>query len=300
MEDSLAIQLHISTSGYCNAKCHFCPYNSDENKATPKGFMTWPLYEKIIRDAATSDQIDNIAFSGLQEPLTDKLLEKRVALAKELRPDWFVELYTNATMLTPVRFDALRDAGLDCISCSLNAVTQAQHFEVMGLKDKFQETCENIRYARANRGKMRMLVKAVINLSHFTIEHALMFQGIWGKSDEGDGVGQVVLESNWAGAVSWTADEARVLGLYRDELIGPGNKTDFNRMCARAMAQYSVHWDGRVGLCCFDPLVKYEFGDLRKQTLKEVYNSPDYVNFRVMHQQNRAAEHPLCAKCTRV
>lgn len=280
----MGIQLHVSTSGYCNAKCHFCVYPSDENKALPKGFMTWQLYEKIIRDAATSDQIDNIAFSGLQEPLTDKLLEKRIALAKELRPDWFTEVYTNATLLTPKRFDALRDAGLDCISCSLNANTQQQHFDIMGLKDMFNETCENIRYARANRGGMRMLVKAVVNHDHFTIHDAKLFHAMWGKIDEGDGVGQIVLEGNWAGGI---------------ELL-KGREPDYNLMCHRAMAQISIHWDGRVGLCCFDPLVKYEFGDLRKQTVKEVYNSPDYVNFRQLHLENKAAQHPLCAKCTRI
>jgi len=281
----MGIQLHLSTSLYCNAACTWCSYASDENKALPKFFMPVLLSDKILLDAAANPQIDNVAFSGLQEPLTDKHLEQRIAYIKKLRPDIYTEVYTNGTMLAPARFDSLKAAGLDCISISLNSVTQEQHTAVMGLKNLFSTVCENIHYARANKGHMRLLVKAVVNGDAFTADHASRFLGLWGTIDVGDGAGALVWEGNWAG-------ETR--------LVDGRPEVDYNSTCGRAMAQISVHPNGKVGLCCFDPLVKYEFGDLKTQTLKEVYNSEAYVRFRVLHQENRAAEHPLCAKCTRI
>lgn len=280
----MGIQLHVSTSGYCNAKCSFCIYNSEENKLLPKGFMRWELYEKIIREAATIPQIDNIAFSGLSEPLTDKLLEKRIALAKELRPDWFVETYTNGTLLDAGRFESLKAAGIDCVSISVNAVTQEQHFKIMGLRDQYLTVLQNAQYAKAHKGSVRLLVKAVVNGDTFTSDHSGMFLGLWGKIDEGDGVGALVWEANWAGGTRLI--EAR--------------EPDYNSTCGRALGQISIHWDGRVGLCCFDPLVKYPFGDLNTQTIREIYNSPKYVEFRGWHDEQVAAKHPLCAKCTRI
>jgi MoaA/NifB/PqqE/SkfB family radical SAM enzyme len=282
--EEMGIQLHVSTSGYCNAKCNFCIYNSEENKMLPKGFMQWDLYEKIIRDAATIEHIDNIAFSGLSEPLTDKLLEKRIALAKELRPDWFIETYTNGTLLSPDRFESLKAVGIDNVNISLNAVTQEQHEKIMGLKGQYATVLRNALYAKANRGNVRLLVKAVVNGDNFTRDHSTLFLGLWGRIDEGDGVGALVLEANWAGG---------------NRLIEE-RKPDFDVCCGRALGQISIHWDGRVGLCCFDPLVKYPFGDLKKQTIREIYNSDKYVQFREWHDKNEASKHPLCAKCTRV
>lgn len=281
----MGIQLHLSTGLTCQAACTFCSYASDENKALPKYFMPVELSDKILDDAAANPQIDNVAFSGLSEPLLDKHLEQRIAYIKRLRPDIYTEVYTNGVTLTPKRFDALKAAGLDCLSISLNAVTQAQHYEVMRLKGLFNTVCENARYARANKGDMRLLVKAVVNGDHFTAGHAAMFTGLWGQIDVGDGVGALVWEGNWAG-------ETR--------LIEGRPEVDYNSTCGRAMAQISVHPNGKVGLCCFDPLVKYEFGDLKTQTLKEVYNSPKYVEFREWHRDGVAAKHPLCAKCTRI
>lgn len=276
------IQMHMSTSTTCNAKCHFCIYAKTEQKRIT---MDWDLYEKIIREAVNYyPNIDSVAFSGLQEPLTDKLLERRIALIKELKPEFFVEMYTNGALLNPKRFDSLKEAGLDCLSVSLNAVTAAQHEQIMGLKGKFQTVCENVRYARANRGPMRMLVKAVVSNDYFTIHDANIFRTIWGVIDEGDGIGQVVLEMNWAG-------ENRLID---------GRVLDPNSTCTRALAQISIHPDGRVGLCCLDPTVNYPFGDLKTQTLKEIYNSAGYVEFREWHRDEVAAKHPACATCTRI
>jgi radical SAM protein with 4Fe4S-binding SPASM domain len=281
------IQLHLETSGYCNAKCSFCPYNSDENKALPKGFMSWELSSKILEEAATLQPITEIAFSGLSEPLTDKLLERRIAFAKKLRPEWYIELYTNGTLLTPKRCDSLRDAGLDVLNVSLNAVTQAQHEKIMGLKGQFKKVCDSINYARATKGTMRVLVKAVVSdggEDGLTLAQSYTFQDIWGITGVGDGVGCMVQSMNWAG---------------KSRLID-GRVLDPNSTCHRALAQIAVSWAGHVNLCCLDPYGKYKFGDLTKQTIREVYNSTPYTEFREWHRDEQAARHPLCAVCTRV
>jgi radical SAM protein with 4Fe4S-binding SPASM domain len=247
--------------------------------------MPVELSDKILLDTAANPQIDNVAFSGLSEPLLDKHLEQRIAYIKKLRPDIYTEVYTNGVALRPTRFDSLKAAGLDCLSVSLNAVNQEQHYAVMKLKDQYARVCEHINYARANKGSMRMLVKAVVNGDSFTAGHAVLFTGLWGQIDVGEGVGALVWQGNWANEI---------------ETIEGRPEVDYNATCGRAMAQISVHPNGKVGLCCFDPLVKYEFGDLKTQSLKEVYNSPKYVEFREWHRDGVAAKHPLCAVCTRI
>ncbi len=103
----------------------------------------------------------------------------------------------------------------------------------------------------------------------------------WGAVQFG-GNGKLISERNWAG----------------------GNRTvvefDPNSTCIRALQQIAVHRDGRVLLCCYDPLAQYPFGDLTTQSIREVYNSDPYIQFREWHRDNQAAKHPLCAKCTRV
>ena len=283
------IQLHVATVNTCNAACHFCIYSKPENDY-PRGVMDMGLYRKIIDEAKTIPQIDSVAFSSLGEPLLDRFLVERIRYAREARPDWTpIEVYTNGVSLTPAKFEALKAAGVNSVTISLNAATAAQHEEIMGLKGKFGTVTANARYAADHADGVDVLVKAVRDDEHFRLSDQVQFLNTWGyrlRPDLGGGVGQVVMQANWAGGVKFID--------ARHKYFDP------NERCQRALEQISVLWDGVVSLCCFDPLAKHKLGDLKTQTIREVYNSDEYVKFREMHAENRAAEHPMCRVCTRV
>lgn len=274
----MAIQLHMATVNTCNARCHFCMYSSDEN-TYPRGVMDMELYGKIIDDAKTIPEIDCIAFSALGEPLLDRHLVERVRYARKARADWTpFEVYTNGVSLTPEKFEALKEAGVDSVTISLNAVRAKQHEEVMGIKGKFGTVVSNAHYACEHADGVTVVLKAVRDDDHFREADQVQFLQTW--------KGRIVWQANWAGEVKFIEERKKTF--------------DPNSACHRALEQLSVLWDGVVSLCCFDPLAKHKLGDLKTQTIREVYNSPEYVQFRQLHNENRAAEHPMCRVCTRV
>jgi hypothetical protein len=257
-------------------------YDSAENRILPKRPMPMPLFKKIIDEAVTIPQINEVAFAGLAEPLMDPMLIERIAYTSAARPDWRLEMYTNGFALTPEKFEAIKAAGLDVLVISLNAVSAEQHALIMGVKGKYDLVCSHIDYAIAHKGTMAHIdTRAVVTGDTFTVADGFTFLRRWGVTHLG-GYGKLITERNWAGEIRTTAP------------------FDPNSCCKRALEQISVHRDGRCNLCCYDALSKYSFGDLKTQTIREIYNSPAYVAFRQMHFENRAAEHPLCKVCTRV
>lgn len=284
--EAYVIQLHLETTGACNCACAFCIYPSDENRVLPKAAMPLDLYHRIIDEAATIPVIEQVAFAGLAEPLLDPHLFHRIEYAKKARPAWRIEMYTNGILLTPERFDRLKDLGLDVLCISLNAIDAAQHERIMGVKGKFDLVCENIDYAITHKAPMSHVdVRAVLTQDTFTIEDAQAFLRRWGTTSLG-GYGKVIGEMNWAAQLP----EGRTIAQF-----------DPNEWCQRATGQFSVHRDGRVNLCCLDALSKNSWGDLKTQTIREVYNAALYTRFRELHSLNRAAEaHPMCAGCSRV
>lgn len=239
------------------------------------------LFTKIIDEAATIPQINEVAFAGLAEPLLDPFLMDRLAYTRKAGPTWRLSMYTNGFMLTPEKFDALKAIGLDVLIVSLNAVNAEQHANAMGVKGKFERVCAAIDYAILHRGTMHLSVRAVATAGTFTFEDGRTFLKRWGTMPLG-GYGKVLAEHNWAS----------------------GNRTvvafDPNETCHRALEQISVSRKGHVNLCCVDVYTKHGFGDLNTQTIREIYNSPEYVAFRELHVASQAAKHPLCAVCTRV
>ena len=241
-----------------------------------------PLFKKIIDDAVPLAPITQVAFAGLAEPLIDPMIVERIAYTKQSRPDWRLEMYTNGVFLTPDKFEALKSAGLDIIVISLNAANAEQHERIMGLKGKYGLVCANADYAIEHRGSMYLDVRAVADGETFAVEDARVFLKRWGSIILG-GHGKLIGEMNWANQ------------LYRT--ISP---FDPNSCCKRALEQFSIHHDGRVNLCCLDPMSKYSWGDMKTQTIREVYNQAGYVEFREWHRDNQAAKHELCRICTRV
>lgn len=243
--------------------------------------MSMSLFKKIIDEAATIPQIVNVCITGLGEPLLDPMIVQRVQYTREKMPEVIIDLFTNGVYLTPKKFEALRDAGISSIQISLNAVDQEQHEAIMGLKGKFITVCENIEYALLHRKNCAIEVRAVINKDTFTRSDGFIFYDRWGVRGQG-GFGMLIQEGNWAG------DNRTV------------RKFEPNEACFRALSQIYVTFDGKITTCCFDPSGHQIYGDLSKQSIREIYSSPEYVAFREAHDRNEADRYQICKDCTRI
>lgn len=242
--------------------------------------MTMDLFRKICDEVRTIPQIELMKITGLGEPTLDRLLEERIRYAKQ-DPKLRTEIYTHGAHLPEKRFHSLKDAGLDSLVFSLNAVRADQHEQVMGLKGKFDIVCKNIEYAIKNRGDMHVEVHAVCNDDTFTKPDVIEFLMRWGHREAG-GYGSCVVEGNWAGST-------RTVRKFKP-----------NECCFRATTQIYVLYDGQVSACCFDPTAKLKLGDLSKQTIREVYNGSKYLGFREDHVADRADKYDVCRGCTRI
>ncbi len=272
------LELQLETTSTCNAACHFCPYT---DLGRHGGLMKRELFEGIIDEAITIPSIHRYVLHGLGEPLLDPYLVLRVKYIRQRDPRSTIEIYTNGVYLTPDKFDALKKAGVTSIIISLNAVRQDQHTLIMGLIGKFDSVCKNIDYAIANKDRVAIQVHAVSNGDQFTEEDAFTFYYRWGYSTH-EGYGICIRETNWAGDNRTTHQNWKP-----------------NEACGRALEQIYVMYDGRVSTCCLDPSGKQIFGDLSKQTIREVYNSEKYLKFREAHACDKADEYSICANCTR-
>jgi radical SAM protein with 4Fe4S-binding SPASM domain len=243
--------------------------------------MSMTLYRKILDEAAGIPLITMVCITGLGEPTLDPYLVERVRYAREKKSEALIDVFTNGVYMTPEKFCAVRDAGISSVQFSLNAVRADQHEKIMGLKKKFDLVCRHIDYAIEHRGPTKVEVRAVINGQEFTQLDGYDFYERWGVRQDG-GHGALITEGNWA-------SDNRTIRSF-----------DPKEACFRALSQIYVLWDGKVTTCCFDPVGTQVFGDLSKQTIREVYASEPYVAFREAHDQNRADLYDICKNCTRI
>ena len=65
----------------------------------------------------------------------------------------------------------------------------------------------------------------------------------------------------------------------------------------RRRSHLNVTWDLKVVPCCFDYNADIVFGDLRTQSIKEIYESEEYRRFLNAHRYGGIDAYPLCKNC---
>ncbi len=75
------------------------------------------------------------------------------------------------------------------------------------------------------------------------------------------------------------------------------NKKVLKEICRLPFSQLIIRPDGKISLCCNDPLGKYTLGDLNKQSIKEIWNSDEYKKIRLEMLKHGRKNLNLCNSC---
>jgi len=254
--------LQIETTNLCNAKCIFCVHN----KLKEFGTMSDELFKKIITDAKEIDTLDRIVPMLTGEPLMDEKIIERLELINEILPKTEINLYTNCSLLDEKKIKQLSEIKNLIMFFSLNGATKERRKELMGLDD-FDHAVKMIRLYETYKKPFFVMF--------------VMFPAITG--------GEINLfDITWK-EHKWFIPFANFAG-EKYEGLGKTN-------CFRAISDMTVLWNGKVNLCCMDAFGKI-FGDLNKQTVKEVWFSKERQEYAQAHYYNQGKTLKPCDKCT--
>ncbi|MBV1881987.1 MAG: SPASM domain-containing protein [Pseudomonadales bacterium] len=268
--------LRIEVTTRCNYKCPVCPHDTLTRK---KETMGYTLFKSIVDNVvAETDQFDTLTFPGMGEPLLDKGIVEKVAYVKS--KGFKVLMITNMSMLTLEKFEALQRAGADSIRISFYGMDPKSYSEMHGVKDltkffKVKNELEKIVMAKTS-----MDILLTLNVVEGVNDH-LTQEWIDHWQDKVDLL-EVWRPHNWA-----TAKTYRNLNVQQE------------KSCGRPFSgPLQVQVDGTVNMCCFDFDGKLLLGDLKQQSLVEVFNTPEYQHLLACHTSgNFEGSGLLCENC---
>jgi hypothetical protein len=248
--------VQIEATNHCNAKCVFCPRDEMTRKL---GIMDMPLFQKVVDECAALG-IRNVRLHNYGESFIDRQLVAKIRYAKE-RGIADVGLISNGSLLTEPVARAVVEAGLDAINISVDAAGQ-ETFERtrVGLKyDRVMTNIEGLVRVRRELGVARpKLILSFVRQDNSDDERTFIEK--W--SAVADKVHVTDLH-NWAGTLR--------------------AQSDVRFPCYRPWLTFTVLWDGRVSLCCADFDGRVILGDLRTQSLADVWNGVAYRMARRIH-----------------
>jgi len=260
--------VQIESTNLCNAKCVFCPRDEMHRR---QGIMDFDLFTKVVDECAALG-ITHVRVHNYGEPFLDKGLVEKVRYAKS-KGIKEVGMISNGSLITEDIARGMIDAGLDAINISVDAAGK-EVFESTRLHLKYDDVIANIRtLARLRNESGRThpkLILSFVRQDNSADEQAFIAE--WSRIADKIHITDL---HNWAGTLN--------------------DRTTVQFPCYRLWLTFTVLWDGRVSMCCADFDGRHVFGDLRTQTIAEVWNSPLYRAARRQHLEDGGPG--ICRSC---
>lgn len=265
--------LQVETTNHCNARCIFCAHARIKDHGT----MSDALYARILADASRLDPAPHTFIPMLTgEPFLDPQIVDRIGQARAALPTTEIHLYTNGSRLTKESINRLSEVPNFRLNISANGASVETRKMLTGLDD-YERVAEMIDHVDAVG-----IPHTVSLVQHPSLaeDEEEAFNKRWGQgsSDSSCRTPSVFQHLNFAG------------------ITCPCDGNNFTR-CIHATSHMTVLRDGRVNLCCMDPLGRRIFGDLNHQTVSEVWFSEARQHYVALHEEGRGTECEVCQDC---
>lgn len=284
------LKLHLEPTSVCNLRCPMCPQAIDAVKGDT-GYIDTDLYKRIVDEAANFALEINMFFRG--EPLLHRRLSELLQYGRTKRVRMHVN--TNATMLREREARMLIEDGATKVTISFDGPDKPT-YEIMRKGAKYEVTLENVRqflglvkeYRENGRPTPYTVMQVILPYDATQPGPVIpdhMKEIVAGLPvDEWD----PIWPHGWAGV------------MQENETIATQPYGENYHPCNWLWKSLAIYWDGRVASCCADFTADQVIGDLKTQSLMDVWNGPAMVALRTLQVEGRYQEAPLCGGCDAV
>lgn len=260
----LATVISIENSLICNAKCSFCI-----NDKITRNKLEFPV--TLAESVAFQLRPESlIILNGWNEPTATQNFEELLRIFKPFS----LRFYTNGSLLHKRKiFDAVDEvsSSIEGIYISFNGDCKETYERIMGIS--FDQTISNVRTLIALVGG-----KFPVN--------------IVSNQPTGEILDKGKIQQLLPGATSYCIVHPwDVRGLNGTNLI---NKVKY---CRRLDFYMSITVDGSVQACCNDINCEVVFGNIKEESLKNIWLGEKAEKFRELHRTVKRSEISLCKGC---
>ncbi len=265
-------KVYLEISNICNLRCHFCPGTRRKKHALSQAEFT-------LLAAKLRDYTDFLYFHLMGEPLCHPLLGDFLNIAGEM--GFKVILTTNGSLLAKKRELLLHAPALHKVNISLHS------FEANDLDVPFSQYLEDcFSFGKAAEGR------------------CIVTYRLWNNGGEDKRNAEILQALKSYFPEPWHKERGirignRIYLEYGEKFDWPDSSLDEgtdNIFCYGLRDQIGVLCDGTVVPCCLDHEGDISLGNLFKQSMQEILDTPRAQAICEGFARRKAVE-PLCRKC---
>lgn len=278
--------LDLELTNLCNMRCLFCGTLA---QTRDKGYMTEDVFNRILEEA-TLNKI-HLRFIRWGEPLLHKDIIKwlKLAVGKGL----YTHITTNGSLLNKEISSQLVDIELDSIKISFQGANE-EGYSVMRNNKMYSKVVANLKMLHKIRGERKKpFMEISSSMTDETDEEIDAFRSMMGKYTDKVVIGKTNMNRYEELNMELKGEE---LKRFR-KLVKIQTVRKLHKECPEVFDKLSVNFDGTVSACCGDYNNLMIVGDIKKQTLGDIWKSEKMKMYRRMLANKEHRKLPLCKTC---
>lgn len=285
--------LYIDPSSVCNFKCQFCPTGHiDLVKQSDyrRSIMDFEIFKKAITDLGEfKHPLKVLRMNKIGEPFVNKKLAGMIKFAKDSGHVQYIDLATNGGLFTQENLTQVVVAGLDRLNISLEGVNSEQYLKYSKVIIDFDEFFEKIKWLHAHKGDCKVTIKIPGSYLNKTQKDEFL-------DNFGNYCDQIFIEDIAPIWPNFDVEKYSDIKVNEQEsqYKQPLQKKD---VCSYIFYSLAINANGTVSACCPDWDQKLVVGDIKIESLKNIWNSSMINDLRRSHLEGRRCENPTCSNC---
>lgn len=265
-------RIFFEPTNICNANCVHCVH--DGQMTRPKGMIEIDLVKNVLEDVKDWNRCTEICLFQQGEPLLHPEILEMVRLCSR-KYDFFTKMNTNGIALTNEISEGLIRNCLDYLVFSLDAITRDTYKRIKR-RDDFQKVINNILdyleiWGELDTGEERSYIACDVNLlEEDANRHELeLAEKLLGKLP----IGHIATYQlhNFTGPVE------EVNARMDDNWVLPRDQWP---CCNTPWDIVGIRWNGDVVACIYDFDSRYVIGNVKEQSLRDIWNCEAMQTFR--------------------
>jgi len=291
----LPISISFEPTTSCNLRCPECP-SGLRSFSRPTGMLEKDFFKSTIDDI--HQHLLYLIFYFQGEPYLNPAFLDMVKYASSKKI--YTATSTNAHYLTDENAKKTVESGLDRLIISIDGTTQDvyKQYRVGGNLDKVIEGAKNIvKWRKELNSKTPFIFFQflVVKPNEHQIQDIKKLAMEIGVDEVRFKTAQIYDYETDPNQLITTIDKFSRYKKNSDGSYAPKNKLA-NR-CWKLWHANVITWDGLVVPCCFDKDAMHQLGNLKNESFKQIWNNPNYKQFRSSIMQSRK-NIDICSNCS--
>lgn len=289
---STPFSLYLDPSSACNFKCNFCPTGHADlvKESYPRRALKMEHFIKVINDLSDFDKpLKVLRMNKIGEPTLNKNLIEMINYARTSgRVEW-IDFATNGSLLEANYMHDLKGSGLNRLNISLEGLTESDY--LLNAKVDFHpdQIYSSLKKLKETNPDFEILVKIPGDFVKTENRRKLFHKKYEGVADY---LFIEELSDIWP-----NFEVVNRAGVEEKNVTQYQKPKSYTNACTVILYSMVINSDGTVSACCSDWDQNIIIGDIKTDSLYDIWNGEPHLNLIMTHLNGMRKEHKTCGSC---